>query len=82
MDDLNQRGITQKTIDSFHIGYAKGGLKEYLLEDRGFSAELCQSVGVLKEQTDGSYKDFFYKRIIYSIFLQRNGYLSYRTFPR
>ena len=62
---LNNRGFTDETIDSFNLGYAGGGLREYLLNGNGFRKDLCVRARVLVETNDGVVKDRFYKRVLF-----------------
>ncbi len=55
---INTRGLNHETVSRFRVGYAKGGLRGYLME-RGYSIDLCREAGVIQE--DG--RDFFYGRI-------------------
>lgn len=66
---VKERGFTDETISHFLIGYANGGLKEYLIDKRKFSLDLCLKSGVLKkEEKRGEGKivrDYFHNRIIF-----------------
>ena len=61
---LLNRGFTDETIDRFRLGYSAGGLREHLLNTKGYSKELCLRAKVLMESNDSVLKDRFYKRII------------------
>jgi len=76
-----ERGITPEILDSFQIGYANGGLKEYL-DKAGFSQELCLKTGVLVNRQDGTVSDYYYHRIVFPFKNRgRVTYLSARSFP-
>lgn len=62
---LYNRGVTDETIDRFNLGYAGGGLREYLLNAKGFRKDLCVRAKVLIENNDGVVKDRFYKRVLF-----------------
>ena len=47
-----------ETIDKYLLGFANGGLKEHLLNEKGFSQELCLKSGVLKK-INNVVADFF-----------------------
>ena len=59
------RGFTDESVTRFRIGYANGGLRQYLIDQRGLPLELCLKSGVLKRRDGGQINDFFYKRIIF-----------------
>ncbi|MCL4354184.1 CHC2 zinc finger domain-containing protein [Patescibacteria group bacterium] len=60
---VNDRKLTEETINQFKIGFANGELRKHLLDDCKFSADLCIKAGALKD-TNRSVKDYFYQRII------------------
>ena len=61
---LIRRGFTEETITRFLIGYAQGGLRKHLLEERKFPLDLCLKAGVLKREGEGV-RDYFYGRVIF-----------------
>ncbi len=61
---LSGRGFADDLISRFRIGYALGGLRDYLLKEKGFSFEICVKAGVLREE-NGKVRDYFYERIIF-----------------
>lgn len=67
---LSERGILETTIKTFRIGYAPAGgdrLVRYLTS-KGFPLDLIERVGVVrKSENDGSYYDYFRKRIMFPI---------------
>jgi hypothetical protein len=74
---VGKRGLTQEIIDRFQIGFASGGLKEYLTGQYKYPVELCIKSGLLKKGTDGMVSDFFYKRITFPNI--KNGRVVYIT---
>lgn len=60
------RGFFKETIQGMRLGYAQGGLKQYLV-GQGFPEALCIKAGVVK----GNGNDYFYNRI--TIPAGRNG---------
>lgn len=63
-----RRGIEEKVISEFKIGYASGQLSEYLIKDRSFPVDICLKSGVLKKDTFGAIEDYFYNRIVFPNF--------------
>lgn len=61
----DERGFTEETISRFLIGYARGGLREYLIDKRKFELDLCLRAGVVKATEDGHIRDYFYNRVIF-----------------
>ena len=61
---VKERCLLPKVLDRFQVGWADGGLRRHLLEEKGFSSEACVAAGVLK-QDDHGLRDFFYHRIIF-----------------
>jgi DNA primase catalytic core len=61
---LNERGLTQEIISRFQIGFAKGGLRQHLMDECKFPLDVCLKAGVLREK-DGAARDYFYQRIIF-----------------
>jgi len=65
---LKQRGLEEKTIKHFRIGFAPEGwrsIKEHL-EAKGFSESQIESVGLIKKTEKGAY-DRFRSRIMFPI---------------
>lgn len=62
------RKLTEEFMKECRIGYANGGLKNYLLNDKGYSLDLCINAGVLYQKLyeDGTVttRDYFYKNAI------------------
>jgi len=68
---LKKRGISQKTIDDFKIGYAREGwdyLLNFFLKKRISPALLEKSGLVLPKKNNSGYYDRFRNRIIFPIF--------------
>lgn len=74
---VDERGFSEEVIERSRIGYAGGGLKEHLIEERGYAADLCVEAGVLKRNSDGSERDFFRDRVIFPNF--RHGRVVHLT---
>lgn len=73
---LTKRGITDKTIASFQIGFAPASwrtLHDYLIT-RGHTKSTIEKVGLIKQKQDGQrtsgqeYYDTFRSRIMFPIF--------------
>jgi DNA primase len=62
-----QRGFSEDSLSRFQIGYARGGLREHLLNERRFPLEICLKSGVLKKANYGTVRDYFLNRIIFPI---------------
>jgi len=73
----DRRGFAEEIITGFQIGYANGGLREYLLYKRQQPLNLCLKAGVLKKVDSGAIRDYFYRRIIFPILKQ--GRVVYMT---
>jgi len=75
-----ERGLTEETISRFQIGYANGGLREHLIDNRKFPLDLCLKAGVLKKTVEGAVRDYFYRRVIFpNLNRGRVVYLSGRS---
>jgi len=61
---IDERGLLPEVLDRFQVGWADGGLRRHLLEEKSFSAEECVAAGVLK-QHDRGLRDFFYHRVMF-----------------
>ena len=59
------RGFTEETISRFQIGYAIGGLREYLIHKCRFPLDSCLKARVLRRRDGGVTTDYFYHRIIF-----------------
>jgi len=63
-----ERGCNEKMISRFQIGYANGGLREYLIDKCKLPLDLCLKAGVLKKTDAGTSRDYFYNRVIFPNF--------------
>jgi DNA primase catalytic core len=61
---INERGFSEETVKQNKIGYAKGGLHQYLLNDCKFPMDICVDSGVVNKKGNGG-ADFFHNRIIF-----------------
>jgi len=61
---IEDRKLSSEVLDRFQVGWADGGLRRHLLEEKGFPADACLAAGVLKQDERGV-RDFFYRRIIF-----------------
>jgi DNA primase catalytic core len=78
---IEKRHFSEEIIKHFCVGFADGGLREYLLNKRNFPLIACINAGVLKKNEDGQVKDYFYKRIIYPNFVRgRTVHITGRSF--
>jgi len=59
-----ERGLNEETISTFQIGYAKGGLRNHLINTCKFLEDDCINAGVLKRAESGAILDYFMNRII------------------
>jgi DNA primase len=67
---LQKRGITQQTIDRFHLGYspASGNALIQLLKSKDFSLQAMEECGLAKKSEDGNrHYDVFRGRIMFPI---------------
>lgn len=66
-----QRHLSEQTIQGFQLGYAPAGwesLYGYLVEQKGFSAQLVEKAGLIKQRKGGrSYYDRFRDRLMIPI---------------
>jgi len=60
-----QRGFTSETTTRFRLGFAQGGLRKRLVDDCQFPLDLCLKSGVLKNDKNGTFRDYFYNRIVF-----------------
>jgi DNA primase len=59
-----ERAIPPEIIERFGVGWADGGLRKHLLDEKGFPAEACVEAGVLA-RTEQGLRDFLYHRIVF-----------------
>jgi len=60
-----ERKIDKEFLEKFRIGYADGGLVDYL-KSKGVDLDLAAETGVIKKQSDGQYIDYFTNHIVFS----------------
>lgn len=77
---LNDRGFNNEILNKYLIGWANGGLKDFLLEN-GYSLEECQEAKIIKyDPIQKKYVDYFINRIIIPNIVRGNVvHLSGRT---
>ncbi|MEK7479487.1 MAG: DNA primase, partial [Patescibacteria group bacterium] len=65
---LRERGLEERTIETFELGYSPGGeaLTKYLL-DAGYDMRDIERAGVSYKNSRGNYWDKFQRRIIFPI---------------
>ena len=63
-DHLRERGLTDALIEKHQIGFADGGLTQYLTEQLSFLADICIESGVLRRNTRDQLTDWFNDRIV------------------
>lgn len=67
---LENRGITQDTINQFQIGYAPAGfssLYQYMVETKNKSVVLLEKLGLIKRSSRNNWIDVFRDRVIIPI---------------
>lgn len=67
---LDERKLTQETINKFQLGYAPSGwdnLYEYLVADKKYSPDVCVQAGLIIEKEAGGYYDRFRDRLMIPI---------------
>merc|ERR1711964_284070 len=70
---LRQRGISERTIEDFQLGFIPAGQRQLIqfAQQKGFSAQQLVDVGLAKEDRRGTI-DRFRNRVIFPIFDERN----------
>ena len=66
---LKQRSLTDKTIDTFELGYApakSNALYKYL-KKQGYSEDIMLSSGLIRTNENGDYYDYFRNRVMFPI---------------
>lgn len=79
LDYLRSRGINDKIIDTFQLGYSpnmRDKLAE-LLEKRGFDLALMERGGLLSKREDSGYYDKFRDRIMFPIHDQKGRIIAF-----
>jgi DNA primase len=64
---LEERKLTQETINKFGLGYAPNGwnnLYQHLVVDKKYSPSVCVQAGLIIEKEDGGYYDRFRERLM------------------
>lgn len=67
---LDERKLTQETINKFQLGYAPSGwdnLYEYLVADKKYRPDVCVQAGLIIEKEAGGYYDRFRDRLMIPI---------------
>lgn len=67
---LEERKLTQETINKFQLGYAPSGwnnLYDYLVADKKSNPSVCVQAGLIIEKEDGGYYDRFRDRLMIPI---------------
>ena len=65
---LQGRGFTREIMDRFQLGYSyKGDVLLKLLTSRGYEPKTLLDAGLLRVDSNGEYRDFFYGRIMFPI---------------
>lgn len=79
LEYLKHRGLSNSTIKSFGIGYAKeswSALIDYM-KTKGYSAEELFEGGLAKKREVGSYYDVFRDRVMFPIFDLRGNVIAF-----
>ena len=79
LEYLKRRGLSNSTIKSFGIGYAKeswSALIDYM-KTKGYSAEELFEGGLAKKRDGGSYYDVFRDRVMFPIFDLRGNVIAF-----
>jgi len=77
LEYLKERGVAQKTIAQFRIGYAPAGnLLLGHMRKKGFSLDALEKASLVISQKSG-FKDFFRERIVFPIFDIRSRPLGF-----
>jgi DNA primase len=72
-----ERGFTEETISIYQIGFANGGLKDYLVNECKFPLDICLKARILKRDKNEKVTDYFYNRIIFPNI--RHGHVVHMT---
>jgi DNA primase len=67
---LLKRGLTNKTIEKYRLGFADENSNRLILEgkNKGIDPSLFVRVGLFKKDSSGNFKPYFFNRIILPIF--------------
>lgn len=63
---IKSRGLTEKVIEDFSIGFAKTGLVEYL-KNKEFTEDEIIKYGLAKRREDTTLQEYFINRLIFTI---------------
>ena len=76
---LTERGISDKTIDSFQLGFApgKGNALYNYLKKNGYTEELMVKSGLIKIGEDGHPYDYFRNRVMFPIYNTQNQIVAF-----
>lgn len=80
LEYLSNRGITEKLIDTFFLGFAPPGndnLVQYLLKKKHIPKEDILDAGLAFQQSGGRIADFFRGRLIFPLFDHRNNVVGF-----
>ncbi|UQS85439.1 DNA primase [Apilactobacillus apisilvae] len=68
LDYLHNRGLTDKTIDKYQLGFApQNSILKTFLSQKDFQYQDLRKSGLFIEDDDGTLKDRFFNRIMYPI---------------
>ena len=67
---LNERGVTDKSIEHFKLGFAADNGSDLLVfaKKNGIGVEMLEKLGLLRKSADGKVHSYFWNRIIIPIF--------------
>lgn len=60
-----ERGVTPETLRQFRVGYGAPGLRQHLVDERGFDVEACVATGVLARSRSGTEYEPFAGHLIF-----------------
>ncbi|MEK7745174.1 MAG: DNA primase [Elusimicrobiota bacterium] len=65
---LKGRGLTQETLEAFRLGCApRSGRRGGAAARKGFSPELLAKAGLAARRDDGTWRDYFWARVLFPI---------------
>ncbi len=76
---LRDRGLQEKTMQEFGLGFAPDGWENLLavFKKEGYSLELALQAGLLSQKTPGRYFDYFRHRLIFPIQDRRGQVIAF-----
>ncbi len=79
LDYLRGRGLQEKTMQEFGLGFAPDGWENLLavFKAEGYSLELAYQAGLLSQKTPGRYFDYFRQRLIFPIQDRRGQVIAF-----